>query len=139
MSGLREALLAIRDEHGELHPELVVDVAKAEDHPLHSRFEWNDELAGAKYRRIQAHRLIRVAQLPLTYADHPTGPSHIRAFVAVPRADNPQPDYQPTEEAMAHEFTRKLVLQEMERAIAALQRKYGHLSEFADALSAIAS
>lgn len=133
---LRDQLLAIRDQHGELHPQLVVDAAQPDDHPLHARFEWDDALAGPKYRLIQAHRLLRVARLPLSYAEHPTGPSSLRAFVAVPRGSNPQPDYQPTEEALADEFTRRLVLQQMEREIAALKRKYGHLEEFAAALAA---
>lgn len=135
---LRDELMAIRDQHGELHPALVVEAARPKNHPLHSRFEWDNRIAGERWRRQQAHRLIRVAQIPLSYADHPTGPSHIRAFVAVPRASSPQPDYVPTEDAMSDDFTRRLVLQAMERDIAALQRKYGHLAAFAEAITQIA-
>jgi hypothetical protein len=138
MSDLREQLLAVRDQHGELTPALVVDAARDKKHPLHGRFEWNDKVAGERYRRQQAHQLIRVARLPLSYADHPTGPSHIRAFVAVPRGGSTQPDYQPIEDALADPFTQRLVMQAMERDIAALQRKYGHLAGFAEAITRVA-
>lgn len=135
---MRDELMAIRDQHGELHPALVVDAARSKSHPLHDRFEWDNKVAGERWRRQQAHRLIRVAQIPLSYAEHPTGPSHIRAFVAVPRGSSPQPDYMPTEEALADPFTQRLVMQAMERDIAALQRKYGHLAGFAEAITRVA-
>lgn len=138
MSDLREQLLAVRDQHGQLTPALVVDAARPKNHPLHNRFEWNNSAAAERWRRHQAHQLIRVARVPLSYAEHPTGPSHIRAFVAVPRGNDPQPDYQPVEQALADPFTQRLVMQAMERDIAALQRKYGHLAEFAAAITQIA-
>jgi hypothetical protein len=135
---LRDELLAIREKHGELTPALVLDEAREESHPLHDRFEWDDGVAAEKFRRHQAHRLIRVAQLPVSFSKRKNAPTHLRAFVATPRGSDPQPDYMPVEDAMSDEFTRALVLQAMEREIAALKRKYGHLKEFAAAISQIA-
>lgn len=39
-------------------PANLVTAARAETHPLHSYFEWDDAAAGEKYRLLQAYRLI---------------------------------------------------------------------------------
>lgn len=133
---LRDSLQAIYDQRGELTPALVVDLARPEDHPLHDRFEWNDAIAGEVHRREQARRLIR--SVKITDNRNPKRPRHIREFVSVSRGTDPQPTYMPTVDAVADEFTRALVLQAMEREIAALKRKYSHLKEFAAAINALA-
>jgi hypothetical protein len=133
---LRDSLQAIYDQRGELTPALVVDLARPEDHPLHDRFEWNDAIAGEVHRREQARRLIR--SVKITDNRNPKRPRHIREFVSVSRGSDPQPTYMPTVDAVADEFTRALVLQAMEREIAALKRKYSHLKEFAAAINALA-
>jgi hypothetical protein len=133
---LRDHLQSIYDQRGELTPALVVDLARPEDHPLHDRFEWNDAIAGEVHRREQARRLIR--SVKITDNRNPKRPRHIREFVSVSRGADPQPTYMPTVDAVADEFTRALVLQAMEREIAALKRKYSHLKEFAAAINALA-
>jgi hypothetical protein len=133
---LRDHLQSIYDQRGELTPALVVDLARPEDHPLHDRFEWNDAIAGEVHRREQARRLIR--SVKITDNRNPKRPRHIREFVSVSRGNDPQPTYMPTVDAVADEFTKALVLQAMERDIAALKRKYSHLKEFAAAITALA-
>lgn len=71
--------------HGRLTPTLVVEEASAPDHPLHTRFEWDDTAAGARYRLIQAQGLIRSVRV--TVEQQPdNGPAPVRittrAFVA---------------------------------------------------------
>lgn len=127
MSLLSE-LQAIRDQHGALDPVLVVDTARDPEHPLHSRFEWDDSVAAEKYRLDQAAQLLRVVKLP---AD-PSRPDDLRAFVAVKGKDSHRADYVPTEEALADEFARRLVLRDMEREWRLLKRRYEHMREFAD-------
>lgn len=127
MSLLSE-LQAIRDERGELTPALVVETARDPEHPLHSRFEWDDSVAAEKWRLEQASQLLRVVKLP---AD-PSRPDDLRAFVAVKGKDSHKADYVPTEEALADEFVRKLVLRDMEREWRLLKRRYEHMREFAD-------
>src|SRR5262245_29248804 len=53
-------LKALEGESGRLTPELVVEAAKASSSNsyLYQHFEWNDSVAGAKYRLIQAYKLI---------------------------------------------------------------------------------
>ncbi len=125
---LRDHLQAIRDERGALTPALVVDTARDPEHPLHSRFEWDDSVAAEKWRLEQASQLLRVVKLP---AD-PLRPGDLRAFVAVKGQDSHRADYVPTEEALLDEFARKLILRDMEREWRLLKRRYEHMREFAD-------
>ena len=124
---LRDELQAIYDESGELKPAIVVDKARDPEHPLHGRFEWDDQVAGEKYRLQQAGDLIRSVEW--VYAEEPDGaPKKVRAFHSVNRVDGPT--YVPAQEIQQDEFMTKLVLQSAEREWKSLQRKYGHLAEF---------
>lgn len=126
-ANLRDALEAIRHERGALNAPLVVEVARDPEHPLHSRFEWDDTTAAEKYRLEQAGALLRCVRLP---AD-PSRPTDLRAFVAVKNKDSHRAEYVPTGEALSDEFTRRLVLADMEREWKALRRRYQHMAEFA--------
>lgn len=131
-SDLLVQLRAIHDEHGSLTAALVVDVARDPDHPLHARFEWDDTVAAEKWRLEQAGQLLRVVKLP----PNPARPHDLRAFVAVKGQESHRAEYVPTEVAMADEFTRKLVLADMQREWRALKRRYEHMAEFAQMVSA---
>lgn len=45
-------------KYGVISPKDVIDVARDEDHPLHNRFEWDDTIAGKRYRLMQARVII---------------------------------------------------------------------------------
>lgn len=127
---LHQQLLDIRSERGQLTPQDVVDVARDESHPLHARFEWDNELAGEAFRRVQASELIR--SVKVVYTQSPEGEERkVRRWSALP-SEKDQCGYIPTEEAMQDPFTAKLLLREAEREFKTFQRKYGHLKEFAD-------
>lgn len=129
MSSLREQLQFIRAERGALTPEVVVEAAKPRTHPLHCRFEWNDKVAGHEYRKVQAAELIRSVRV--TYGKESDGqPKSVRAFVPV-RGESPQSTYEPIEDVMQDDFSRRLVLQQCRREWLTFERKYGHLEEFA--------
>lgn len=127
---LHQQLLDIRAARGQLTPEDVVDVARDEAHPLHSRFEWDDQIAGEAYRRIQAAELIR--SVKVVYSESPEGDERsVRGWSVVPDAPDRR-GYVPTEEALEDPFTAKLLLRQAERELKAFKKKYGHLREFAD-------
>lgn len=144
MSDLRETLTAIYKDRGELTPQAVVDEARSESHPLHSRFEWDDEKAGEAYRRVQAGALIR--SVKIVYTETPAGEKRsVRAFSArgnSPTVENREPadigGYAPTEELVRDDISRKILLRELQREVQALQRKYGHLEEFAAIITSVA-
>lgn len=126
MASLRDELLAIRAEHGKLTPAVVVEAAGAEDHPLHDRFEWDDSVAGQKYRLIQARELIRVVREK--YIDRSGAPADVRTFHAIPRSDGMA--YEPLDEIVRDDIASKVLLQSMEREWRLLRARYERFAEF---------
>ena len=57
---------------GLLQPETVVESARPIKSPLHSRFEWDNTVAGQQYRIWQARQLIRVSVEVLERTDEVT-------------------------------------------------------------------
>ncbi|SDD61387.1 hypothetical protein SAMN04488581_2666 [Mycolicibacterium neoaurum] len=130
MSDLRSVLTAQYQKHGELTPQIVVEEARPDTAPLHNRFEWDDEVAGEKYRLVQAAELIRSVRI--TFSDNKTGERrYVRGFHSLRQAgDTERGGYAPTEEIVQDEIATKLLLNELKREIADLRKKYGHLEEF---------
>jgi hypothetical protein len=129
---LRDHLQAIYDERGELTPALVVDVARDNRHPLHTRFEWNNTIAAEKYRRVQAHDLIRSVRV--NYTSPKTGnPISIRAFHAVKKDDGTRKyAYEPAAVVIQDPMIMRLLRAEMRRDWEALKRRYENFEEFWD-------
>jgi hypothetical protein len=138
---LRALLDDIRARRGALTPDAVVEEAAAADHPLHDRFEWDDELAGHEYRVIQAGRLIRSVKVIV-------GESRVNAFVSLPvRAEIRQADSDEDAEHRRREYVAvdnltegqyQIHLRMMRLDIALLRRKYGTYKEFrAEILAAL--
>lgn len=128
MTGLRDEMEAIRSTYGDLTPAVVVAAATPDDHPLHHRFEWDDKIAGPKYREMQAAALIRVVHITYRKGDEER---KVRAYQAIPSEESPACRYEPTEEVLEDPFRRQLVLTNMEREWKSLRRRYEHLAEFA--------
>jgi len=126
MAGLREELLAIREQYGQLTPAAIVDAARDEDHPLHGRFEWDDAVAGEKYRLAQARELIRVVREK--YTDAAGRPADVRAFHAIPREQGIV--YEPVQEIVADDIATKILMQSMEREWRQLKARYERFGEF---------
>lgn len=57
----------LAETEGGLTPKRLVDASRAIDSPLHDEFEWDDSIAGEKYREEQAARIIR--QLVVVQSD----------------------------------------------------------------------
>lgn len=55
---------------GVITPRAVVDDARNSDSPLHECFDWNDEIAGDKWRLVQARRLIRSVTIKTVIEHH---------------------------------------------------------------------
>lgn len=136
MADLRSSLTAIYQRHGELTPQHVVDEARPETSELHHRFEWDDALAGEAYRRTQAADLIRSVRIQ--YAVTQQGErKYVRAFQSVRESgDTERSGYQPTDEVVRDELATKILLKQFERDITDMNRKYGHLSEYAQMMRA---
>lgn len=136
MADLRGELTGIFRRHGDLAPQIVVDEARPAGAPLHNRFEWDDSIAGEKYRLVQAAQLIRSVRIEYTSPESGEK-KFVRAFSSLRESGDPErTGYAPTEEILENEMTRRMLLRNMERDIADLKRRYGHLAEFAEMMQA---
>jgi hypothetical protein len=126
---LRDHLQAIYDTHGKLTPAIVVAEASDPAHPLHGKFEWDDSVAGQRYREQQAGGLIRKVRIVVREATE-TEPEHtVRGFHSTLDEDH-KPVYRPLEEIASNPLAREMLLREMRRDIIALKRRYEGVSEF---------
>lgn len=120
-------LNTIREQQGMLTPEGIVEAAAAPEHPLHSRFEWDDAVAGHQYRLRQAQELLRV-----TFKPDPTKATELRAFMAVRGENTLRAEYVPTMEAFSDPFLRELSLRQMKRDWKAFEARYKIHAQFAE-------
>lgn len=126
-TNLRDQLQAIYDQHQTLDADLVVEEASSPEHPLHTRFEWDDRIAGPQYRREQARRLIRSCRI--VYADDTAPVSSIRAFQHVRRTDGTG-SYQPSEQVVQDPIATEIILRTMRREWLQMKNRYAHFQEF---------
>ena len=126
-------LLAIYEQHSTVTPELVLEAATPDEHPLHDEFTWDDTEAAHNYRLNEARSLIRSVKIRPVDPEAPS--DAVRAFVSVRPPSGPS-NYQPTER-VDDAMSQRLVLAQMRRDIDTLKRRYGHLAAFWDYLSNI--
>lgn len=124
---LRDQLQAVYDQRGQLTPSDVVDEARDPEHPLHPRFEWDDSVAGERWRRQQAHELIQSVRI--SYKARTGEARDVRAFHAV-RSEKGH-TYEPIEKVLQDDIMTKIVRADMEREWKALKRRYERFDEFA--------
>lgn len=113
-------LKSLEREDGSIAPEDLVSVAQDPGHPLHSDFEWDDAVAGPKYRLGQARSIIRAVRLHHTVASSPI-PLTMPAYVRDLRAETSgyRAILQVRDDA---ETARSTVIDAMSRASAAMRR-----------------
>lgn len=124
--------MAVREEYGTLTPSNVVDAARPDDHPLHSRFEWDDSIAGEQWRAAQAAELIRSVRVVFTSAKGEE--VSVREFHSIVR--DGQPVYQPTRDVVADELSTQSLLRDLKRDLERMRHRYSHLREYIDLLRA---
>lgn len=122
----------LAEEHGHLTPELVVDAARPEHSPLHDLFEWDDSVAGERWRREQARHLI--IQCRVTVQTGEDQRVSVRRYTALPINEDPSLPhrYVPTEDALRTD--RDLVIAQAKTELDRLRRKYEALVDFDEVL-----
>jgi len=121
-----------RGHHGILRPRHVVEYARNPRSTLHSKFCWDNAIAGDKYRLAQARHLINIT---ITIAT-PEVPAY-RAYVSMRRDRYGNGGYRSTVEVMSDDDTRAQLLREALAEFQSMKRRYGHLKELAEIFSAI--
>lgn len=130
MSSLRDALQRIYDTEGTLTPKVVVESARPDDAPLHDRFEWDDGIAGERYREVQAAELIRSVTVTFQQAAQ-REKTQVRVFHHVETADA-GPHYVPLSELSNDDYLRRQVLDRANREWKTLYSRYQGLSGWLD-------
>ena len=114
-----------------LTPETVVNVARDKNNVMHSMFEWDNEIAGEKYRKHQAALMICNLKVEIIKDDKST--KKIRAFVTSARNTN----YQPIEKVISDTDRYQLLLDKAYRELNAIKLRYETLSEIQELLADI--
>lgn len=104
-----------------LTPQNLVDLARDEKSVLHSDFEWNDTIAGEKYRNIQASEMIRL--LVIETEDANIEP--IRVFQKVEETHV----YEPTKMIVQQEDKYQSLLKQAKADLEVFRKRYHSLVE----------
>lgn len=120
-----DELARIQSEHGSLTPRAVVDESRPDDAPLHNAFEWDDTIAGERYRHIQASDLIKTVEVIRP------DPEESKAEPAYVCVDRPAREYHRTADVVkSPELFESAFLQACERLRSA-ERAVEHLQQVA--------
>jgi hypothetical protein len=118
--------------NGRLEPIGVVEASSVPGAPLHDAFDWNDKVAGHKWRLEQAGAMIRHIAVMV---EGSTSNAPVRAFVSVKRDEDRS--YTSLQHAMSDEQLRAQVVAAALSELEAWQRRHAELIELAKIFSAI--
>lgn len=114
-----------------LTPENVVEAAKNENNVMHDMFEWDDSIAGEKYRKQQASKILATIQVKIIAEDKPN--KLVRAFVTTKRNSN----FKPIEKVVKSVDQYALLLDKAYRELNYIKIKYENLKEIQELLENI--
>ncbi len=121
------------ENDGLLQPEIVVERARPESSPLHSRFEWDNTVAGHQYRIWQARHLIRVSVELLAGTDE-----KMNVFVSLsPDRERESGGYRIMTEVLSDAQMRAQMLADALGELELFRDKYKRLKELSEIFSAI--
>ena len=132
MGTLRDELKTIYEANGKLTGAMVVAEATNKHHPLHSRFDWDNKVAGPRWREHQARELIRSVKIKYAVGNKIES---CRFYVSVQGDDGSA--YRAAEEVAQDEILTAIVLRDMERDWKQLRSRYGHFKEFSAMVKAL--
>lgn len=109
----------------------MLDYAKNEDSELHKLFEWNNDIAAEKYRRLQAREIIRSIVIKGTEnTDTP-----IRSFQITTKPNT----YAPVHTFLTNKNEYESLLSRAISELKAIENRYKQLSELEEVFMAIDS
>ena len=117
----------------EITPDNVVEAAKNKESVLHNMFEWNDTIAGEKYRKIQARQIIGSIRVEVVSTRSEEEPKTVRAFVQTKMRTN----YEPIETVVKDVDKYQLLLEKAYAELNRIREKYSTLEEIQELLKDI--
>ena len=123
----------LKEEHGAVTRENFLDSARDENSPVHDIFEWDDSVAGEKYRLHQASTCI--CSLRVEVEDVSGEPITIRAYVNTDTHGDAK--FVAIHEAMENEDTKAKVLEDAKKYLKWFVDKYENLVELSKIVETI--
>ena len=123
----------IEEKYGKLTNDLVLQSATPEDSPIHELFEWDDAVAGHRYRLQQATQVI--ISLNREVEEDPK-PKAVRAYFNVSDTEK-KGKFINTKTAFSNPDTREIILKRALRELESFKEKYQNLNELAGVFSKI--
>lgn len=114
-----------------LTPENVVEVARDKKNVMHDMFEWDDSIAGEKYRKTQASKILAAIQVKIIVDNEPN--KQVRAFVTTKKNSN----FKPIEKVVKDVDQYALLLDKAYRELNYIKIKYENLKEIQELLENI--
>lgn len=118
--------------HGEITPENVLEVARNPKSEIHNDFEWDDSVAGERYRLIQARKMIQCFVIERK-KDKGEEPQRIRA-VQISSTPNV---YKPVQFFVKHVDEYEKLLKRAIQELKDIQKRYSTLTELESVFEAI--
>lgn len=125
-----EVLGGLADQ-GMLNAEMLVEVSRPEDAPLHQEFEWDDSVAAEKWRCHQGRNII--SALVMVDESKPNS-EPIRAFF---RVQDVSDQYESTEVLVRTIDGKLAMLKKAKRELQAFKAKYATVLEYCNAAGLI--
>jgi len=134
-----EHLEVLRQESGgDLTAECVVRDAATVGAALHTAFEWRDQEAAHQYRLEQARCLLRsVMMIEGEGADADVQQVYTTVVRTGPEGERLPRTYTALVEALSEPVLREQVLESALNELLSFQKKYAHLEELAEVITAI--
>lgn len=110
----------IEEKNGVLEARDVVDDARDFNSPLHDCFEWDDSIAGEKYREEQARVLIKTVYIQKRVSEHKKA---VPFYVRDPKCNSKKQGYTPIVKIKTKkEEALEVVDEEIKRIISLIER-----------------
>ena len=119
------------EAEGKLSAKELVNVSRPDDAPLHDEFEWDDEIAGEKWREQQAR--VMIASVTIIHEDLPQK-EPIRAYFHI---EQNQPNYERIETIIKQEDRTEMLIKMAKKELAAFKAKYSGIQAFQKVFNAI--
>lgn len=118
----------IRTESG-LTPRNIVETARSSDNPLHGLFEWDDSIAGEKYRLYQARVLVNQVEVVIEGEEMPAY-ENCKVEIENGEGEKPEREYFHASDIMETEELREQVIAKAIGRLKYWQKMYGHYDVF---------
>jgi len=120
---------------GKLSPDDVIAQARHKSSSMHDYFEWDNAIAGEKWRVTQAQHLLR--SIVIIEQDNAGENVEVRAFVVVEENEEDGRNFEPIRAVMADPDKHDLLLNKALAEITEWQRRYKVFKEFNEIFGAI--